>query len=594
MAKWMVSARKADFKKIAQKCGISVVLARLIRNRGVVGSEATEKYLHGTLSDLHSPHRLPDADRVVEHLAQAIQDGKRIRIIGDYDVDGICSAYIFLHVLKLCGADADAVLPDRIIDGYGLNERMVRDAVRDDVQVILTCDNGIAAADALALADDSGVLTLVTDHHEVPFREKDGKREYILPPARAVCDPKRINPDTGKTDYPFPDICGAVVAFKISQLLMEKLCPSKRRETEDGLLAFCALATVCDVMPLQDENRILVREGLIRAKHTKNEGLRALIEVTGLSGRELTCYHAGFVLGPCLNATGRLDSAMRALELFLQTDRRQALAIAQELKNLNESRKSMTAQGVESARQQMEERHTDDKILVLYLPDCHESLAGIIAGRIREQYSRPTFVLTRTESGTVKGSGRSVDAYDMYEGMTRCADLFLQYGGHRMAGGLTLEEKNVDAFRRRINEDCTLSKDELCDVVHIDMELPPRYIDIALTEQMQLLEPCGNGNPRPLFVTRGIILRRARVLGKGQNVLRITGEDEEGYVLDLIRFEDAQAFSRKICAGGQNSAWDDLLRGTGNVTINMVYYPDINEWRGRKTLQFVIQDYVIK
>lgn len=595
MAKWMVSARKADFRKIAQECGISIILARLIRNRGVIGAEATDRYLHAALSDLHAPNLLPDADRTVNMLSEAIESRKHIRIIGDYDVDGICSTYIFLHVLGSCGADADAVLPDRIIDGYGLNERMVRDAIKEDVQVILTCDNGIAAADALSLAGDSGIVTLVTDHHEVPFTlEENGTRTYHLPPAQAVCDPKCINPDTGKTDYPFPEICGAVVAFKISDLLLQKLCPERRKDILDELLPFCALATVCDVMPLQDENRILVREGLARAKETDNEGLRALIDVTGLSGKEITCYHAGFVLGPCLNATGRLDSATRALELFCQTDRSKALRMAQELKDLNESRKSMTAQGVEMARRQMQERHTDDRVLVLYLPQCHESLAGIIAGRIREQYSRPTFVLTRTENGTVKGSGRSVDAYDMYEGMSRCSDLFIQFGGHKMAGGLSLEEKNVDAFRKRVNENCRLTREELCDTIHIDMELPPRYIDIAATEEMQLLEPCGNGNPRPLFVTRDITLRRIRVLGKQQNVLRVTAEDAEGCVLDLIRFEDAEIFRGKICADGQSSAWDDLLRGAGNVTINMVYYPDINEWRGRKSLQFVVQAYVVK
>lgn len=591
MAKWMVSARKADFRAIAQECGISMILARLIRNRGVIGSEETKRYLHGTLRDLHSPQLLPDAGLSVDILSRAIEAGKRIRIIGDYDVDGICSTYIFQHVLEICGADVDAVLPDRVIDGYGLNERMVRDAAKDNIDLLLTCDNGIAAADALALAKDMGMRAVVTDHHEVPFREENGEKSYILPPAEAVCDPKRVNPASGTPDYPFPEICGAVVAYKISQLLLQRLRPDKKAEVEEELLPFCALATVCDVMPLQDENRILVREGLLRAQTTQNQGLRALIDVTGLAGSGLTCYHAGFVLGPCLNATGRLDSAVRALELFRQTDRTKALKIAQELKDLNESRKSMTAQGVEAARERMQQEHNEDRVLVLYLPQCHESLAGIIAGRIREQYSRPTFVLTKTESGTVKGSGRSIDSYDMYAEMNRCSDLFLQFGGHRMAGGLSLEEKNVDAFRRRINENCTLTDEDLCETIHIDMELPPRYIDIALAQEFRLLEPCGNANPRPLFVTRGIVLRRVRVLGRHENVLRLTAEDEDGAVLDLIRFDDAQRFREKICSGGRNSVWDDLIRGAGNVTINMVYYPDINEWRGRRSLQFVIKDY---
>lgn len=592
----MVAAKRAEFDKIARACGISPVLARLIRNRDVIGAEATEKFLRGTLSDLYDPSLLPDADRAADLIALKVREGKKIRIIGDYDVDGICSTYILWRMLRACGAEVSEALPDRIVDGYGINERLVTEAAADGIDLLLTCDNGIAAAEPLRKARELGMTVVVTDHHEVPFRRRDdGGREYLLPPASAVVDPKIINPGTGSSDYPFPDICGAVVAWKLSLLVLDRLLPSQKEGMAQLLLPFAGLATVCDVMPLRDENRIIVREGLRKAAGTRNEGLRALIEVTGLANRPLTCYHAGFVLGPCLNATGRLDSAERALHLFMVENREEALRCAAQLKALNESRKSMTAKGVEEAERLIErERLFENRVLLVLLEDCHESLAGIIAGRIKEKWMRPTFVLTQVEGGLLKGSGRSIEAYDMYAEMNACEDLFVRYGGHKMAGGLTMKKSDFPELVRRINGNCILTDEDLQETIHIDMELPPRFLNLAATKELDLLEPCGNENPRPLFVTRAIRLLGARILGRNSNVVRLRAQDETGRALDLIRFQDAEEFRRAIVQSAGEEAWERLLDGTGNVTIDMVYYPSVNAWNGRESVQYVVQDFRVK
>jgi len=592
MARWMLYTKKADFKAIAEDCGISQVLARVIRNRDVVGSLQTRRFLKGGLEDLHDPCLLPDMEKAAGILCEKISAGEAVRVIGDYDVDGICASYILMRVLAACGAQADVVLPDRIRDGYGMNPQMADDAAQDGIGLILTCDNGIAAAEAVARAREAGICVVVTDHHEVPYEEcADGAKTWILPPADAVVDPKVRDPRTGQIEYPFPEICGAVVAWKLSDLLLQRLAPEKRTEVLQELLPFCALATVCDVMPLADENRILVREGLRLISGTKNIGLRSLLTVNGLEDRPITTYHAGFVIGPCLNATGRLDNAERALALFLEDDPAEALRSAQKLRELNDSRKSLTEQGVQNALIQISEKHLlDYRVMVIFLPDCHESLAGIIAGRIRERCSRPVFVLTRTENGLAKGSGRSIEAYDMFAHMTGVKECFVKFGGHKMAAGLSMREEDIPVLQDKLEETCGLSQEDLTDVIHIDMELPPSLWNFEMTEELRLLEPCGTANPRPVFAARGIRLRGVRVMGKGRNVLGFEAVDQGGRTLSLTWFCEADVFEEKVTAARGAGAWRALQEGRADLTVSMVYHPEINEWRGRRSLRYVIRD----
>ena len=592
MARWMLYTKKADFKAIAEDCGISQVLARVIRNRDVVGSLQTRRFLKGGLEDLHDPCLLPDMEKAAGILCEKISAGEAVRVIGDYDVDGICASYILMRVLAACGAQADVVLPDRIRDGYGMNPQMADDAAQDGIGLILTCDNGIAAAEAVARAREAGICVVVTDHHEVPYEEgADGAKTWILPPADAVVDPKVRDPRTGQIEYPFPEICGAVVAWKLSDLLLQRLAPDQRTAVLQELLPFCALATVCDVMPLADENRILVREGLRLISGTKNIGLRSLLTVNGLEDRPITTYHAGFVIGPCLNATGRLDNAERALALFLEDDPAEALRSAQKLRELNDSRKSLTEQGVQNALIQISEKHLlDYRVMVIFLPDCHESLAGIIAGRIRERCSRPVFVLTRTENGLAKGSGRSIEAYDMFAHMTGVKECFVKFGGHKMAAGLSMREEDIPVLQDKLEETCGLSQEDLTDVIHIDMELPPSLWNFEMTEELRLLEPCGTANPRPVFAARGIRLRGVRVMGKGRNVLGFEAVDQGGRTLSLTWFCEADVFEKKVTAARGAGAWRALQEGRADLTVSMVYHPEINEWRGRRSLRYVIRD----
>lgn len=633
----MVSARKADFKTISEQLHISQILARLIRNRGAVGLEETERYLNGTPEDLIDPWSLPGMDDAVHMLLDAIAEGNRIRVIGDYDVDGICSSFILVNALEQCGARIDSRVPERIRDGYGLNERLIREAAEAGVEVILTCDNGIAAAEPVRLGKSLGMTVIVTDHHEVPYHMEGEKKIYDLPPADAVIDPKITgsgmagskNTDINSSDtgnaapenemeageaskplYPFPEICGAVVAFKLVQCLLQEAGRDPRAgagtylkripheeaaKLEKELLAFCGLATVCDVMPLCSENRIIVKYGLRQAETTSNQGLRALIDVTGLSGTKLTGYHAGFILGPCLNASGRLGTAMDALQLFLCTEREDALKLAQELKALNDSRKGLTRQGVEQAVQEMERQHAEeDKVLVLFLPEVHESLAGIIAGRIKERFHRPTFVLTKTGDGKMKGSGRSIEAYDMYAHMNECRDLLFKFGGHKMAAGLTILPENVESFRQKMNECCELTEEDFQEMIHVDMELPPVFMTRQVIHEFERLEPCGNDNPSPLFVTRGMTLRTMRVLGQGRNVIRMEAVDVKNNRYTLIRFEDADVFEQRFDSVGCRKLYEELCRGFGNVKVDMVYYPEINRWNNRETIQLVVKDFRIR
>ena len=569
MEKWFLTMKKADFNSIARKYHISPITARLIRNRDVIGDEAIDFYLNGTIADLYDGMLMQDMDKAVEILAEKIGEEKQIRIIGDYDIDGVNATYILQEGLSGLGAHVDTDIPDRIKDGYGLNIDLINRALDDGVDTIITCDNGIAAADEIAYGKKNGLTVIVTDHHEVPYVEMNGEKEYLLPMADAVVDPHRA--DCG---YPFKGLCGAAVAYK----LIEALYNIMQRDPEDVdyLMENVAIATVGDVMDLTGENRIFVKQGLEMLKRTKNQGLKALIECTGIDVERLSAYHIGFVLGPCINASGRLDTAKRALELLNAKTRREAVMLAEDLKALNDSRKEMTEKGVEEAVQMIESTSLkDDKVLVVYLPDCHESIAGIIAGRIKERYYRPTFVLTKAEEG-VKGSGRSIESYDMFAQMCRCRALFTKFGGHKLAAGLSLEEGNVERFRETINDLADLTEEDLQMKVSIDMLLPFPYITEQLIGEIQLLEPFGKGNTKPLFAERNLRVISPRIFGKNRNVLKCRLEDASGNQMEAVYFGDVEACLKAM--------------ETKHV-MSFTYYPSVNEYMGRRTLQLTIVNY---
>lgn len=569
MEKWFLTMKKADFNSIARKYHISPITARLIRNRDVIGDEAIDFYLNGTIADLYDGMLMQDMDKAVEILAEKIDEEKQIRIIGDYDIDGVNATYILQEGLSGLGAHVDTDIPDRIKDGYGLNIDLINRALDDGVDTIITCDNGIAAADEIAYGKKNGLTVIVTDHHEVPYVEMNGEKEYLLPMADAVVDPHRA--DCG---YPFKGLCGAAVAYK----LIEALYNIMQRDPEDVdyLMENVAIATVGDVMDLTGENRIFVKQGLEMLKRTKNQGLKALIECTGIDVERLSAYHIGFVLGPCINASGRLDTAKRALELLNAKTRREAVMLAEDLKALNDSRKEMTEKGVEEAVQMIESTSLkDDKVLVVYLPDCHESIAGIIAGRIKERYYRPTFVLTKAEEG-VKGSGRSIESYDMFAQMCRCRALFTKFGGHKLAAGLSLEEGNVERFRETINDLADLTEEDLQMKVSIDMLLPFPYITEQLIGELQLLEPFGKGNTKPLFAERNLRVISPRIFGKNRNVLKCRLEDASGNQMEAVYFGDVEACLRAM---------------EEKQIMSFTYYPSVNEYMGRRTLQLTIVNY---
>ena len=569
MERWFITMKKADFNGIAGKYHISPILARLIRNRDVIGDEAIDFYLNGTIADLYDGMLMKDMDRAVEILAEKIREEKKIRVIGDYDIDGVNATYILQQGLSELGADIDTDIPDRIKDGYGLNIALIDRALKDGVDTIITCDNGIAAADEIAYGKENGLTIVVTDHHEVPYIEEDGEKTYILPPADAVVDPHRAD-----CEYPFKGLCGAAVAYK----LVEALCNVMQRDPEDldYLMENVAIATVGDVMDLTGENRVFVKQGLEMLKRTQNPGLKALIECTGIDVDRLNAYHIGFVIGPCINASGRLDTAKRALELLNARTRRDAVMLAEDLKALNDSRKEMTERGVNEAVNMIETSSLkDDHVLVVYLPDCHESIAGIIAGRIRERYYRPTFVLTKAEDG-VKGSGRSIETYDMFAQMCRCRDLFTKFGGHKLAAGLSLKEENVSRFRETINELADLSDEDLQMKVHIDMQLPFPYITEELIEELDLLEPFGKGNPKPLFAERNLRVISPRIFGKNRNVLKCRLQDQQGNQMEAIYFGDVEACLKAM---------------EEKKVMSFTYYPSVNEYMGRRSLQLTIVNY---
>lgn len=573
MEKWFVTMKKADFNGIAEKYQISPIIARLMRNRDVIGDEAIDFYLNGTVEDLYDGLLMKDMDRAVDILKEKIEEGKKIRVIGDYDIDGVNATYILQQGLAGLGADVDTDIPDRIKDGYGLNQMLIDRALEDDVDTIVTCDNGIAAMSEIAYGKENGMTIVVTDHHEVPYLEENGKKKYLLPPADAVVDPHRAD-----CEYPFKGLCGAAVAYKLVEVLYRVSGKSEQEveHLQDNLMENVAIATIGDVMDLVGENRVFVKKGLELLKTTKNEGLHALMQCTGVDTANLNTYHIGFVLGPCINAGGRLDTAKRALELLNASNRRKAVTLAADLKELNDSRKEMTEEGVEEAVRQIESSSwKDDQVLVVYLPKCHESIAGIIAGRIKERYYRPTFVLTRGETG-VKGSGRSIEAYDMFAEMSRCRELFTKFGGHKLAAGLSLEEENVEVFRKRINELADLTEDDLQMKVSIDMRLPFPYINEELIHELKILEPFGKGNGKPLFAESKLRVIQPRIFGKNRNVLKCRLEDQQGNQMEAVYFGEVE---------------DCLQQMEKKQIMSFTYYPSINEYMGRRTIQLTIVNY---
>lgn len=569
MEKWMVYNKQADFQKIGSEFGIDPVIARLIRNRDIQDMKEIRSYLYGTLAEIPSPWKMKDMERAVQILQKKITQKKKIRIIGDYDIDGVTATCILLKGLKRLNANVDTYIPDRVKDGYGMHEQLIDKALEDGIDTILTCDNGIAAAAEIEYAKKEGLTVIVTDHHDIPFRDTKDGRIWIIPKADAV-----VNPKQNDCLYLNKNICGAVVAWKLIWALYERLGIDSDEIWD--FLELAAIATVGDVMDLQGENRIIVKEGLKKLSSTSFEGLKALICVNNLEGAEITAYHVGFVIGPCINASGRLDTAARSLELLLADNMEDAMKLADDLYDLNQSRKAMTEQGKEQAIQSIEENNLGkDRVLVVYLPDCHESLAGIIAGRIREAYNKPVFVLTKGADG-VKGSGRSIEAYSMYEELVKCSDLLTQFGGHPMAAGLSMEEKNVEFFRRRLNDNCTLTEQELIPKIMIDVPMPISYLSKKLTEQLKVLEPFGKGNSKPLFAQKNLRAVGIRVLGRNRNVAKMLLIDENGIKMDAVYFGEAQEFVDFVQA---------------HDTISVTYYPEINVFQGRENLQVVIKNY---
>lgn len=562
---WMLQTKKADFTAVAERFHISPVTARIIRNRDVIKENDIERYLHGTVRDLYNPHLLKDMDRAAALIMEKIAAGMNIRIVGDYDIDGVCSTYLLYRGISRCGGKISFQIPERIRDGYGINESIIEKAKADGVDTIVTCDNGIAALEQIRLAKELGMTVIVTDHHEV-VRSDDGAQ--ILPDADAVVNPKQEG-----CEYPFKEICGGVVAYKLVQVLYEMAGVS--RDEWAGMLEFAAIATVGDVMKMRDENRIIVKWGLKQMQNSRSLGLKALVEACGLDISALTAYHIGFVIGPCLNASGRLQTAKLALELLLCEDEMAAAGMAAELKILNEERKTMTQDGVEEALMQVESLYADDSVLVVFLPECHESLAGIIAGRVREAWSRPTFVLTRGEDG-VKGSGRSIEAYHMYEALCGVQDLLSKFGGHPMAAGFSLREEDVEEFRRRLNRQADLKPEDFIAKVWIDVAMPLEYISENLVNELKVLEPFGQGNEKPQFAQKNLSIRSSRVLGKNRNAVKLALVTENGLAMDGMLFTEGDRFMEEL---------------EGNRRIDVIYYPDINEYNGNRTLQIVIRDY---
>lgn len=585
MERWMLLRKGADFQAISEKFHISPRIACLVRNRDVIGDEAIRNYLYGTIADLHDGMLMKDMDKAVEILMEKIRIGEKIRVIGDYDIDGVNATYILLEGLEKLGADADVDIPNRMTDGYGLNRNLIDRAFSEGIDTVITCDNGIAASEEIAYGKSLGMTIIVTDHHEVPYEEEAGEKRLILPPADAVIDPKRMD-----CSYPFEGLCGAAVAYKLIECLYEAM--GQDAEDMDYLMEQVAIATVGDVMDLTGENRIFVKQGLEMMRRTSNLGLKSLMECTGIDPGQLSSYHIGFVLGPCLNACGRLDTAKRALELLRAKTKKEADILAGDLKALNDSRKEMTEAAVKKAVDQAENRLSpEERVLVIYLPDCHESLAGIVAGRIRERYHKPAFVLTAAEEG-VKGSGRSIEAYHMFEELNKCKHLLTKFGGHKLAAGLSMASENVERFRQVINDVCTLEDEHFVEKVSIDMQMSFSGITEELVEELELLQPFGKGNPKPLFAEKNVEVLNARLIGKNHNMLKLKLKDSQNKLMEGLYFGDAEAFLEFLAEKYGRDRVKGILNGkSANVMLSVAYYPGINEYMGRKTLQIVISHY---
>lgn len=587
MKQWMMVRKGADFAKIAEKFAIHPVLARLIRNRDVIGEEEIQEYLNGSLADLPEPKLMKDMEKAADIIAEKIKEQKKIRILGDYDIDGVMATYILLKGIQRCGGNADTKIPHRIADGYGLNENLVLEAMDDKVDTLLTCDNGISAEKEIALAKEKGMTVVVTDHHEVPFEKNGEEICYHIPAADAVVDPKQED-----CSYPFEGICGAVVAWKLVEVLYEK--SGIAREEAMELISFAAIATIGDVMDLKKENRILVREGLKRIKKTGNAGLNALLKCTDLWDKEISAYHIGFVIGPCINASGRLETAKKALELFLCRDENRAMELAGEMVALNDERKELTKEALEMAVKQIEtEKLYEKNVLVVYLEHCHESLAGIVAGRIKEKYYKPTLVLTRGQEG-LKGSGRSIEDYHMYEELNKCKELFSKFGGHKMAAGFSLAGEDYKELERRLNENQTLTEKELTPKLRIDMELPLAYINLKMIEELKRLEPYGNGNTRPVFALRNVKVKKMLALGKEKKFRKLMIEDENGDRVEGLLFQEVEQFETEIAEKYGKEALEAAFYGKENpIRFHIGFYPEINEYRNTATVQIKITDFLI-
>ena len=571
-SKWMLYTKRADFEKISARFHISPVLARIIINRDIK-EEDFSLYLKSDLSLMHDAGSLYGVEDAYNEIMSEIKNGNKIRVVGDYDIDGVCSSYILVKSLKRFGANADVRIPDRIKDGYGINDNIINEAANDKISMIITCDNGIAAHSQMELARKLGIKVIITDHHEV--YQEDGK-DY-LPVADVVINPKR-----SECKYPFKSICGALVAYKLMEYMFERLYGKKMYEDGElsDLLEVAAIATIGDVMPLVDENRVLVKHGLKSLMNTNNLGLRALIKATGMEGKKISAYSIGFVIGPCLNAGGRLENALVALNMFMSESSDEANEYAMHLKELNDERKDLTAMNVKVAVELAEREYVDDDILVIYLENCHESIAGIIAGRVREALGKPTIILTDAfgEDGMIKGSGRSIESYNMFEALYEVKDIFEKFGGHHMAAGMSLKKDRLDEFRKRLNENSKLTKEDFIQKIWIDVPLPFSYISHDFVRELEKLEPYGNKNEKPKFARKGIKILSKNILGKNKNVVKMVLEDD-GTRLDGIYFCDGEAFFEEL---------------KGNNEIDIIYYPDINEYGGRESLQVIITGYKIK
>lgn len=580
--KWLLRNKKVDLKAMSEKYKISQLLCKLMVNRDIIDENIINSYINPVYKYLHSPKTMKDVVIAVDIIKRKIQENKKIRIIGDYDVDGIISVFILYTALKKCGANVDYEIPDRIKDGYGINENIVKAAYDEGVDTIITCDNGISAIDQIQYAKDLGLTVIVTDHHDVPFIEEDGVRTFLSSQADAIINPKQI-----ECEYKFKSICGAGVAFKLMEALYEEIGMDK--EECYKLIEFVAIATVCDVVDLIDENRIFVKNGLEMLNNSKNIGINALKKACGLEDKEITAYHLGFVIGPCLNASGRLDSAKKGLELLLMEDDEEAKNLAQEIVDLNDARKNMTKEGVDRAINIIDSTDiNNDKILVVYIPDIHESLAGIVAGRVKEKYNKPTIILTKSEEG-VKGSARSIEEYNMFEGLLACKELLDKFGGHPMAAGLSLQEDKVDELRKALNNKCELTDEDLTRKIMIDSSLPLEYLNLHLIEELNVLEPFGKGNSKPVFGVRDAKITKAMLLGKDKNVLKLKLLTNNNITIDAMIFNDLENFESKIIEKYGNEELDNLYnKSNNNIPMDFTFYPSINEWNGNKSIQIVV------